>query len=188
MFATRYINEFPQRVAGAVLIEPGPMDGATMERLKDDIAGFKLGSELLNDIAWTSQFLSPDDHERMDFTRAVGSKDAQPKSHLSSVDPEPSWRMGAAASRYVSESGQDRNGRFKYDFTTHLAAYTTPVLFVAGALSEILGPSLQQDQVLRFPSASLQVVDGAGHDVQWVKAAETLRHIRAYLAARGGNQ
>ena len=32
-----YINDFPQRVAGAVLIEPGPLDGVTMERIKDEL-------------------------------------------------------------------------------------------------------------------------------------------------------
>lgn len=189
MFATRYINQYPERVAGAVLIEPGPMDGATMERLKDDIQGIDLGAEWLNDVAWNSQFLSPDDHARVDYERAQGVKDAQPKSHLSTVDPEPSWRMGAAASRYIQEDGQDENGVFSYDFTTNLAAYTTPVLFIAGSWSEVLGPSLQQQQVLRYPAASLQVVDGVGHDVAWVKATEVLTHIRAYLdALKGGSQ
>jgi proline iminopeptidase len=188
MFATRYINQYPQRVAGAVLIEPGPLDGATMERLKDDIAGFKLGSELLNDIAWNSQFFSPDDHARMDFERMLGARDAQPKYHISTVDPQPAWRMGAAANRYIVEDGQDGNGKFVYDFTTNLAAYTTPVLFIAGSLSEVLGPSLQQEQMLRYPSATLQVINGAGHDVAWVKAPEILTHIRAYLAARGDDQ
>jgi proline iminopeptidase len=187
MFPTKYINTYPQRVAGAVLIEAGPMDGATMERLKDDIGGgFDLGSELLNDIAWNSQFLSADDHERMDFERALGMRDAQPKSHISTVDPEPGWRAGAAANRYITESAQDGNVKFDYDFTTNLVSYTTPVLFIAGALSEVLGPSLQQEQVLRFPSASLEVVAGVGHDVHWVKAAEVLTHTRPYLAARRG--
>ena len=94
--------------------------------------------------------------------------------------------MGAAASRYIMEDGQDGNGHFNYDFTTNLSAYTTPVLFIAGSLSEVLGESLQRTQVLRYPRASLQVVDGAGHDVAWVKAAEVLTHIWAYLDARAG--
>ena len=188
MFATRYINQYPQRVAGAVLIEPGPMNGATMERLESDVVDFRLGSELLNDIAWSTQFLSPNDHARMDYMRVLGMRDAQPRSHLSKVDPAPAWRMGAAASRYIMEDGQDSHGVFNYDFTTNLGAYTTPVLFVAGSLSELLGPSLQQEQVNYYPSASLKVVDGAGHDVAWVKAAEVLTHIRAYLTARGGRQ
>ena len=188
MFATRYINQYPQRVAGAVLIEPGPLDGVTMERLKDDIGGgFGIGAELTNDILWNSQFFSPDDHAREDFERMLGARDAQPKFHLSRTDPSPNWRMGAAANRYVAESGQT-NGKFTYDFTTNLSAYTTPVLFIAGSQSEVLGASLQQDQMHRFPSASLQVVNGAGHDVAWVKAAEVHALIRTYLNARRGGQ
>ena len=188
MYATQYINQYPQRVAGAVLIESGPLDGATMERLKRDILDFKLGSELLNDIAWSSQFLSPDDHARMDFERMLGMKDAQPRYHQSAVDPQPAWRLGAAANRYITESGQDAHGVFNYDFTTNLSAFTTPVLFLAGALSEVQGPSLQRQLMLRYPSASLQVVDGAGHDVAWVKASQVVSHIRTYLTSRGTNQ
>jgi proline iminopeptidase len=188
MFATQYINKHPDRVAGAVLLEPGPLDGATAERLNDDIFDFDLGAEWLNDVAWSSQFLSPDDHARMDYERLLGVRDGQPRFHLSTVDPQPGWRLGAAASRYIMEDGQDGNGHFNYDFTTSLAAYTTPVLFIAGSWSEVLGESLQRKQVLRYPSASLQVVNGAGHDVAWVKSAEVLTHVRGYLdARRGGN-
>lgn len=186
MFATQYINEHPERVAGAVLIEPGPMDGATMERLKDDINPLDFGSEWLNDVAWNSQFFTPDDHERMDFERLLGARDHQPRYHISRTDPQPSWRMGAAASRYLMEDGQNSSGRFDYDFTTNLAAFTTPVLFVAGSWSEVLGESLQQEQVQHYPSASLVVVNGVGHDVAWIRTAEVLSHVRTYLDARRG--
>ena len=188
MYATRYINEYPKRVAGAVLIEPGPLEGATMERIKGDIRDYQLGSELLNDIAWSIQFFSPDDHERMDYEMLLGMKDGQSKFHQSSTDPEPGWRPGAAASRYLMEDGQDAHGKFDYDFTNKLSAYTTPVLFIAGGLSEVLGESLQREQVNRYPSASLQVIAGAGHDVPWVKATETMTYIRAYLDARKGDK
>ncbi len=188
MFATRFINQYPELVAGAVLIESGPLDGATMERLKGDINPSPLGSEWLNDYAWSSQFLTPEDHARMDYERMLGVRDGQPRFHQSTDNPAPSWRMGAAANRYIEEDGQDGNGHFTYDFTTNLAAFTTPVLFVTGSLSEVLGASLQQQQMLRYPSASLAVVDGAGHDVAWVKTPEVLTPIRAYLDARkGGN-
>ncbi|HJS44189.1 MAG TPA: alpha/beta hydrolase [Gemmatimonadales bacterium] len=186
MFGTNYINLNPQRVAGAVLIEPGPLDGATAERVMDDMFDLDLTSEWLNDYAWSSQFLTPDDHTRMDFERMLGAKNAQPRFHENKENPSPVWRMGAAASRYITEDGQDANGVFTYDFTTNLAAFTTPVLFIAGAWSEVLGESLQQEQILQYPSASLQVVDGAGHDVAWVKTAEVLTQIRAYLDALKG--
>jgi len=189
MFATSYISNHPERVAGAVLIEPGPMDGVTMERLKNDIFDFDVRSEWLNDYAWGSGFFTPDDHARMDYEQMLGLRDGQPKFHQRIDDPSPSWRLGAAANRYLMEDGQDENGVFNYDFTTNLAAFTTPVLFVAGSWSEVLGESLQREQVQRYPLASLVVVDGAGHDVAWVKTAEVLTHIRAYLTARqGGGQ
>jgi proline iminopeptidase len=186
MYATMYIDAYPDRVAGAVLIEPGPLDGATMERIEDDFFDLDFGKEWLNDFAWSSQFLTPDDHARMDYERMLGSRDGQPKFGLDRDNPSPVWRLGAAANRYVAEDGQDDDGTYTYDFTTRLAAYTTPVLFIAGSRSQVLGESLQRQQILRYPSASLQVIDGAGHDVAWVKSAEVLTHIRAYLDARQG--
>lgn len=186
MYATQYINEHPDRVAGAVLIEPGPLTGATYERIKGDLFDIDLGAEWLNDWAWSSQFLSPDDHARMDYERMLGLKDAQPRFHVSVDNPEPAWRMGAAASRYIQEDGQDANGKAVYDFTTNLSRYTTPVLFIAGSLSEVLGEPLQRDQVRKYPSASLRVVNGAGHDVNWTHTGEVLTAVRAYLTARRG--
>jgi len=188
MYATRYINEYPQKVAGAVLIEPGPLDGATMERIKDDLYDFSLGAEWLNDWAWNSQFLSPDDHVRMDYERLLGMRDGQPRLHISKTNPEPFWRLGAAANRYITEDGQDDDGVFTYDFTTNLQAYTTPVLFIASSWDEVLGASLQREQMLRFPSASLEIVDGAGHDVVWIQPVEVCKHVRAYLDARRGGK
>lgn len=190
MYATQYINQYPHRVAGAVLIEPGPLDGPTYERIKGDLIDLDLTAEWLNDWAWNSQFLSPDDHARMDYERMLGLKDSQPRFHQrSDVDPSPMWRFGAAVSCYLEEDGKDDHGVAVYDFTTNLSRYTTPVLFMAGSLSEVLGESFQHKQMLHYPSASLIVVDGAGHDVDWTHTGEVLSHIRTYLAARmGGSQ
>lgn len=187
MYATQYINAHPDRVAGAVLLEPGPLDGATYERIKDDLFDLDLGAEWLNDFAWNGQFLSPDDHARMDYERMLGLKDGQPRFHQRmDVDPAPSWRMGAAASRYITEDGQDANGVAVYDFTTNLAQFPTPVLFVAGSLSEVLGETFQREQLAQYPSASLAVIAGAGHDLEWTHTADVLALVRAYLDARRG--
>ena len=185
MLATRYINQYPLRVAGAVLIEPGPLDGATAERINDDMFDLNLRAEWLNDWAWNSQFLTPDDHARMDYERMLGSRESQPKFHENKENPSPVWRLGAAASRYLTESGQT-NGVFTYDFTTNLSAFTKPVLFITGAWSEVLGESLQRQQMQKYPSSSLKVVEGVGHDVAWVKTPEVLTHIRNYLDSRKG--
>ncbi len=187
MYATQYINEYPGRVAGAVLIEPGPLDGPTFERIKNDMFDLDLGAEWLNDWAWNSQFLSPDDHARMDYERMLGLKEAQPRYHQRmDVDPAPSWRLGAAVNRYLPEDGQDDAGVAVYDFTTNLSTYTTPVLFIAGSLNEVIGQAFQAEQVLQYPSASLVVVEDAGHDLEWTHTEEVLTHVRQYLDSRRG--
>src|SRR5688500_6027406 len=186
MYATNYINQHPGRVAAAVLIEPGPLVGATMERLENEMFDLDIMAEWLNDYTWSHNFFTPDDHARWDHQFMIGSSDAQPRFHQSKTDPAPSWRMGAAANRYLPESGQDARGVANYDFTNNLAAFATPVLFITGGLSEVLGASLQTEQVKQYPDATLEVVSGAGHDVAWVKAADVLSLIRPYLAARKG--
>jgi proline iminopeptidase len=187
MLATQYINTHPTRVAGAVLIEPGPLDGATYERLEDDLFDLDLGKEWLNDYAWNTQFLSPDDHVRMDYELMLGVRDGQPRFHQrNDVNPSPIWRLGAVVNRYLLEDGQDANGVSIYDFTQQLSQFTTPVLFIAGGLSEVLGPSLQQEQIHQYPTATLEVVSGAGHDVAWTNTPEVLAHVRAYLDALKG--
>ena len=187
MYATQYINAHPDRVAGAILLEPGPLDGATYERIKDDVFDLDLGAEWLNDFAWNGQFLSPDDHARMDYERMLGLKDAQPRFHQRwDVDPAPSWRLGAAVNRYLTEDGQDANGVAVYDFTTDLARFPTPVLFIAGSWSEVLGDAFQREQMPQYPAASLAVIDGAGHDLEWTHTAAVLVLVRDYLDARRG--
>ena len=188
MYATRYINEIPQKVAGAVLIESGPLKGTDMERLKKDITPIDLGAEWLNDVAWHTQFFTPDDHARMDFERAIGQKESQPKYHVSTIDPPPTWRLGAAVSQWLMEEAQDGKGVFNYDFTTNLAAFTGPALFIAGELSEVVGPSLQQKQFNYYSQGVLIVEPGVGHEVPWEKAQQTVRHIQLFLTAFGANQ
>jgi len=187
MLATEYINTHGARVRGAVLIEPGPLDGPTYERLEPDLFDLNLGAEWLNDYAWSSQFLSPDDHARMDYQLLLGFQEAQPKSHVRiDPDPAPLWRIGAVAIRDLTEDGQDAHGSFVYDFTTNLSQYTTPVLFITGSRSEVLGEPLQREQISLYPSASLAVVPGAGHDVAWTHTPEVLAHVRAYLVLLKG--
>ena len=184
MYATRYINEHPDRVAGAVLIEPGPLDGATYERIEGDLFDADFGAEWLNDMIWSSQFLSPDGHARMDYERLLGLKESQPRFHIATLHPAAVWRLGAAAGKYLKEDGEDDRGVAVYDFTTNLSRYTTPVLFVAGGRSEVLGEAFQRGQMTRYPSASIQVVPNAGHDVHWTHARDVQQAIRTYLSAR----
>jgi pimeloyl-ACP methyl ester carboxylesterase len=98
-------------------------------------------------------------------------------------------RLGASAPQRTAtspEDGQNNDGVYVYDFTTNLSRYTTPVLFIAGDLNEVIGAAFQQEQLSQYPAATLRVVQGAGHDVNWTHAPEVLAYVRQYLDARRG--
>jgi proline iminopeptidase len=180
MYATLYINRHPEKVAGAVLMEPGPLNGQMFDAIIGDLYDLDFFSEWLNDDAWDSQILTADDHARADYHRMLGVRDSQPRFHQSVQDPAPVWRLGAVASRCLTNSGLE-NGKGAYDFPDHLSAYSRPVLFIASAWNEVIGVAFQERQRQFFPSASLVTIQDAGHDMQWVQPAATLAAIHAYL-------
>ncbi len=191
MYGTSFINRHPERVKEAVLIESGPIRGSTFERIKDDMYDVKLLREWLNDLTWSTQFFSADDHVRMDYQRTLGAIASQPRNNARrGPGAEPAWRNGAQANRYLMEDGQDSQGRFNFDFTTNLQAFRGRVLLIAGARSEVLGPPLQREQLPLYRQARLEVVAGAGHDVQWTHTAQVVQHMRGFFirASVGGNQ
>ena len=68
MYATEYINTYPEKIMGAVISEAGALTGAIYEDIATEILNFDIFSEWLNDWAWDQQILSPDDHARMDYS------------------------------------------------------------------------------------------------------------------------
>lgn len=187
MYATAFINRYPDRVAGAVFLDAGPLNGAIFETVKDDLVDLNFLREGANDIAWSQLFVSPAGHTRMDLWLAVGDRVNQPRHNQRlSPDPEPFWRFGYVAYRALDDDARDESGRYTFDFTTSLARFRRPVLFLAGERSEILGASLQRRQLDVYPSATLEIVAGGGHDFAWTHSAETVRAIRRYFGQMNG--
>lgn len=180
MYASLYINRHPEKVAGAVLIEPGPLNGQMFDAIIADLYDLDVFSEWLNDDVWDGQFLTPDDHARADYHRLLGVRDAQPKFHQDQKNPAPVWRLGAIANQCVTKAGV-RDDKAVYDFTDHLAAYPKRVLFIASANNQVLGTAFQERQRRFFPAADLVTIPDSGHDVPWTHPAETLAAIGAYL-------
>lgn len=184
MYATNYINTYPEKVKGAVISEAGALTGEIFEDIKDEIMNFDIFSEWLNDWAWDQQILSPVGHARMDFTATLPTIEGQPKYHseLEGDDPEPFWRHGAAASTYLQKDVQNSDGKFTFDFTNNkLDQFTTKVLFMASGNNEAIGEAHQRMQMQFYPNAELVVIPDSGHDFWWTKPAEVVAAIRVYL-------
>ena len=183
MYATAFMNRYPERVAGAVLLDAGPLTSALFESVKGDLVDLGFGREAVNDITWSQTVLSPADHARMDLWLAVGDRVNQPRHNQRfAPDPEPFWRFGYVAYRALDDDARDASGRYTFDFTSSLSRFTRPVLFLAGERSEILGASLQRRQLNVFPNARLEVIGEAGHDFHWTHSAATVGAIGRYVS------
>ncbi|MEE9430483.1 MAG: alpha/beta hydrolase [Melioribacteraceae bacterium] len=182
MSASLFMNRYPQKVNGAVLIESGPLTGKLFEEIKGDLIDMNLSSEWLNDYAWNSQFFSSDEHERMDYQMTLVYKESLPKYHQElEVDPAPFWRLGVATSKYIQEDGMDSNGKFNFDYTSNLQSYKTKVLFITGDLNEVIGKEFQGRQISFFNNAELSVIKNVGHDLDWLKPTEIIELTHNYL-------
>ncbi len=185
MYATRYIARHPEKVAGAVLMEPGPLTGALFSEIKSQMFDFNPLSEWLNDYAWAETIVSPDGHARADYLRGLGAVgDLQPGYHTSKTDREPFWRQGSVASAAINAEGIV-DGEPVWDFVTGLDQFRTPVLFEASEQNTVTGVEFQQKQMQFYPDARLAVIPGVGHDFPWTRAAETAAPVLSYLTSIG---
>lgn len=185
MYASMFIGRHPERVAGAILMESGPLTGALFEDVKRGLQDIDFGSEWLNDYAWGQYTITPDGHARLDYLRMLGDLGgSQRKLHLSTTDKAPIWRVGAVANTTLMKEGMS-HGKAVWDFTKNLDHFTKPVLFEASAWNEVTGADFQRRQMTFYPNAQLAVIPGAGHDHPWIQPEATLRPIFSYLAQIG---
>ena len=182
IYATLLINSYPEKIRGAVFLEPGPFTGDLFESIQDDLSEGNLFSEWVNDLLWNTQFLSTEDHARLDYQLMIAYKESQPSAfHLNmDTDPAPFWRASATANIYL-EDELDNNGHSVYNFTTNLVQFTNKVLFLVSSRNEIVGKDFQEKQMKAFQNAELKVIPDCGHNLMWSKPAETLIFIRTYL-------
>ena len=132
MYATLYLNNHPDKVAAAVLMEPGPLNGQLFDSISSELYDLDFFSEWFNDDAWDSQFLTPDDQARADYHRMLGARDSQPKYHHSTQIRRRSgawerWRTAASPIPAL------RTAKVPMTSPITSSAYTRRVLFIASA-------------------------------------------------------
>ncbi len=164
MLATAYINQYPTRINGVVLAEPG---GFVWQDVLDYIKrsrSIKLTSELLNDILYTDQFLSgrESEHAILDYKYALfGVADGNKDNPTGDEGRSPGWRPGAIVNNALFDIGD----RDKPDWTKNLSQYTTKVLFVYSEKNKAYGLAHVKKVSAAYPNVQLLKINGAGHNM-----------------------
>ena len=182
LLAVQYIQAHPERVAGAVLVEPGEFSGQILKH-QPELVEVDLLDQGVHDLSWVRQFLGARDHIMADYWVAIVRASLDQAQRGDSTHPSAkSWRRGAAALLAIPLGEQLE---YAYDFTPGLEAFEGPVLFVSSDGSQDLGYTFQQRAHLPFfPQARHQLIEGTGHDglIQTHQAA-TLSHVFSFLDA-----
>jgi proline iminopeptidase len=187
MLASAYLGQHPERVAAAVLIEPGFLSAAEFDawnaRAQEVIRqpamlwlGLRTGFE-------AAHVDGPDPDASRDYLigQMIHAFASDPMTTYACPGMEfdsPAWRAGSAASREVAARATaedlDALGGNSHRFSG-------PVLMLTGACSTWIGEDLQREHLDLFTNARLEVIPGAGHDTVDDAPEATLAAIRAFL-------
>jgi proline iminopeptidase len=192
MIGAYYLDAHPERVAAAVLMEPGVL---TSQELQDFIAAltpaFNLATLKRVVGAWLEarHIKGPDEDAGADYflerlMMAPGPDNAMNAYWCDGVPPPGSdhWRSGARANQGVISAAERPDGTLAMPPLDHLHDYPGEVLLLSGECNTLIGPERQREHLPLFGHARLVVIPDAGHYMHLDQPDTTLAVIRAYLA------
>lgn len=182
MLATAYINNYPDRVNGVILAEPG---GFTWEETRDYISRTRKMSpfsENTSDALYPDQFITgrENEHEVLDYKMAVvAAFDTRQGNPIGNAGTYPFWRFGAVS----HEALFDIASKDGFDWTTNLSHYTTKVLFCYSEFNKAYGKDYAQLLASAYPNVQLEMVSGTGHEMLYFGWNNFYPLIKNYLNA-----
>jgi proline iminopeptidase len=178
MLATAYVNEYPDRIGGMILMEPG---GVTWEDTKAYISRLRsldLFGETTNDYLYLDQFLTGHDHEVLDYKAKLSSAaDFADGNPAGNAGPYPFWRIGAVCNSASLNYAVEHS----FDFTTNLNLYETKVLFVYSELNQAYGKTHAEKVSSGYPNVKLVEINGVGHEIPYFGWGKVYPEIVSYL-------
>jgi proline iminopeptidase len=179
MLATAYVNQYPDKVSGAILAEPGGLTWKQTEDYLERSNKIKFFSEALNDAIYPEQFFAGrSEHEIQDYKASFfSSYENAPGNSIGNPGHYPFWRNGAV----VFEALLDHAEKYDFDFTTHLHKFPTKVLFLYSEFNKSYGPDWAEKVAAPYPNAELQLVKNCGHEILYFAWDEFYPLALAYL-------
>jgi proline iminopeptidase len=173
MYATMYINAYPDEIDGAILSEPGGFTYDEMVEYVSKIFSINFFAENSNDAVWQDQFLTGKNHEMLDYKFMLSSIAASGATGDAFIAPN--WRLG----KVCSQAMQDNNTGFNW--TTNLHVYTTKVLFFYSEMNKAYGEEHAKKVSSAYPNVELIKINGVGHDLTYFAFDFYYSHCSNYL-------
>jgi len=180
MLTAAYVNKYPERISGAIFAEPGGLNKALLDEYGETSRKLELFSEATNDVLYTEQFLSRNDHITLDYKLGLQSPFSYVKGNNEGIEAaSPFWRNGAVSLNAMI----DISGNEGFDFTTNLNAYSTKVLFIYGENNKSYGESFALKEASFFPNYEVAQINDTGHEMIYFKWNNVSPVVLSYLNA-----
>ncbi len=180
MLTAAYINKYPERIAGAIFAEPGGLSKTLLDEYAETSRKLELFAEATNDVLYTEQFLSRNEHEMLDYKLGLQSPFSYVDGNNEGIEgPSPFWRNGAVSLNAMIDISENEG----FDFTTNLSAYSTKVLFIYGENNQSYGESFALKEASYFPVYETAKINDTGHEMIYFKWNNVLPVVLPYLNA-----
>jgi len=133
MYNALLINNYPELVSAVIFSEPGPLSRELGNLVVHSSNAYGFTSEMVSDAFYSQEFLSPSDHNSLDYFMQVITLEPQPHRSVDGTRYNKYWRLGGWVMNWLDV----KNLSWKeFDFTTNLKDYNKKVLFLGTDGSE----------------------------------------------------
>lgn len=179
MLATGYVNQYPEKISGVILSEPG---GFTWTQTLDYLSRsnhIKFFSEALNNAIFPEQiFAGRAEQEVLDYKATFFSSfENAPGNTIGNAGPYPFWRNGAVCFSGLIDNADKRG----FDFTTDLNEYSNKILFLYSEYNKAYGLDWAKKVSAPYATADIQLIKGTGHEMLYFGWADMYPKVLTYL-------
>jgi len=193
MMLSAYLGQHPEKVAHAVLAEPGFLTSELAENFAKATAIHYSPGIVYHFVITKFESLhvkgsdaqAADDYFGYEMNMYQGSDHPQSGYRCEGGGPKEGekWRYGAQAAGSFYQQALDADGHFNVNLVKGVDGFTSKVLFMASECQKIIGVDWQKKQMGYFPNAELAVVPNAGHETFVENPETSIAVVREYLDA-----
>lgn len=186
MLASVYLGRHPQKVARAVLAEPGFLDASTASAFTQPRwPGWHALWAIAR--AWLGQWLVSTDgdaYARADWFYSQILLDMQPRENLCNgeLPPVQMWRAGSSnIEATIGRMQREPQWAQSLSFRVGVEQFRKPVQFLVGSCSAITGAAQQRLHIAHFANAQMHEVAAAGHYLFNDQPQSSVAAVRVFL-------